>query len=161
MCCGLILRLCFFHLRLKDFHSYFYIFTCSRRLFSFRHLLICDNGFVSDFRRFFMAPAEALVPWMPLLPPAPPLLLLLLLLLPLWLLLDDVVVVVGDDDAVLLLLPRPGLLLLLLLPPLPPPPPPLLSVFMLAQHGSDDRDSHGSAPKLLWKYKKIINRLTL
>ena len=54
---------------------------------------------------------------------------------------------------VLLLLLLPGLLLELL-PPLPPPPPPLLSVFMLAQHGSDDSDSHGIAPKLLREKEK-------
>lgn len=43
----------------------------------------------------------------------------------------------------------PGLLELLLAPLLLPPPSPPLSVFMLAQHGSDDNDSHGIAPKLL------------
>lgn len=131
--------------------------TCSRRRFSLRHLLICDKGFVSDLRRFFVAdgaaedagsalfPAEdppgmdAVAVVVAVVVPVLPLLLLLLM-------------------ALLLPLLFPGLLELLLAPLLLPPPSPPPSVFILAQHGSDDNDSHGIAPRLLCGTRRANGR---
>lgn len=118
--------------------------TCSRLLFSLRHLLICERGFESDLRRFLMPPAPgALGPSalpLPFADAAPaadersPAAVGLLLTLPPS---DE------EDEQGAAGAWAGGAL------PRPATRGPPLSVFMLAQRGSDGSDSHGSEPRLL------------